>query len=152
MHFKFPIILCEGREVMVVGPKFLQWWRVKVPKPDTLLCAASRSSRKPKRLRWILEANGTFRELEFVGIRREWTRPVAFLWNFMMDEFRMSPPRAISVGELEVKLGKVSDRFPEAPQGKDFKAFLRAHSPEEIISEVMLRSFLGPTKEAADKS
>jgi hypothetical protein len=143
MNLAFPIILRLGNELVVTGPEFLGLWNVQFPRDDIMRCRASKTKGGVRKIKWILESNGAFREVEAVGRRHEWTRPVAFLWNFVQDEFRVSTARSITVRELESSLTGIADRFLEAPHGADLRRLLRQIDKSETVSIELIRAYLG---------
>ena len=82
---------------------------------------------------WLVSRDGQFVELTPGSRRREWLRPLRWLWNFVEVRYAASAPRSITVGELTERIRGLGDRFPDAPITSDLRSFLASRDPAEVI-------------------
>lgn len=86
---------------------------------------------------WIVELNGDFREFTPTAKRRSWARPLRFLWNFTLTEYRVSPPRRITVGELRQRVEGIREDREVLAHLKDYLIQFDAREPvtQELLEK-----------------
>jgi hypothetical protein len=138
MKLEFPIAVYIDGDFFVDDGRALRAMGASFPDAGTMRC---KEALRRKDHGWILEAAGRFRELKLTGARREWARPLSFLWRFVRSEYSVSEGRAVTIGELKARMRGVVDRYPEAPVASEFRSFLGRYDDRVVISEGILRDW-----------
>lgn len=138
MNINYPIISyydgClvadNGEGMKVMGAIF--------PDENTMLmkeCSANQDEG------WIIEITGKYIEYKPQGKRREWARPLSWLWRFTQTEYRLTKRRNITVGELKELIKNVKDEYEEAPTASSLREHLQNYNDNDIVTEQILREW-----------
>ncbi len=138
MKLEFPIIIYIDNVLSVYPEEAIKVNKISFPDARTTLCMESVKNTKAG---WIIDFNGRYRQLKPQGKRREWTRPLSFLWQFVLSEYSMSKSRTIAVSELKILINDINDSYPEAPITEDLRKFLMQYEDSVIVSKELLRKW-----------
>jgi hypothetical protein len=138
MKLKFPIIIYHDDVLVVDNGEGMKAMGASFPDNKTMLCKESLLNHRPG---WIIEADGKFRELKPTGKRREWARPLSFIWRFVLSEYEVIKSRSTTVGEIKTLSKDIVDKFPEAPIAADFRQLLNQYDDNVVLSEDILRDW-----------
>lgn len=138
INLEFPIIMYFDDVLVVDNGEGFRAMGASFPDQETMLCKESVRKHNPG---WILEVNGKFRELKPKGKRFEWTRPLSFLWRFVLSEYKVFESRSVSVGELKSMIDNLDDKFPEAPLALDLRRYLKTYKEDVVITEEILKKW-----------
>lgn len=90
---------------------------------------------------WLIESDGSFREFFPKGKRREWARPMKFLWRITLSEFEVTLPRQITAGEVYKRTEGIKERSREAPILSDLRRFMRDYGKDDVVTREMLQAW-----------
>ena len=101
----------------------------------TMVCKEHSIDERPG---WLIESDGNFREVFPTGKRREWARPMKFLWRFTLSEFEVTLPRQITAGDVYERTKVIKERSREAPIVTDLRRFMRGFGKDDVVTREML--------------
>jgi hypothetical protein len=130
-----PAIACFNGVVVVFGDAAPKVWRLRFIDARTMVRRELRLTESPG---WFVERTGKFREFTPTGKQHAWTRPLRFLWNFILSEFAVSSPRPITVGELSDRMQGIKNHSREAPIASDLRRHLKQFDRNAEVTESML--------------
>ena len=133
-----PVILYFGGIVAVDGGIGIKAGDIRFIDERTMLAREWRLIDLPG---WFVERTGKFREFRPKGKRREWARPLRFLWNFTLSEYDVALPRQVTVGELLDRVRDVKDHSREAPIASDLRRFLKEFDRDDVVTEQLLKAW-----------
>lgn len=138
MKLNYPILMYMNDFLAVYPKKAARVLNISFPNNSTMLCMETEKDHKPG---WILESTGLFLELKPKGKRREWARPISFLWQLVLSEYNIAERRSITVGELKAYAKDIADKYEDAPLANDFRHFLNQYDDDIIITENILKAW-----------
>lgn len=93
-------------------------------------------------LRWIVDANGMFYQLEWVGLE-----PANLLTRIRLrrpvERYSISKPRHISVGELSSLISKFSEISDDIQNSADLMKLLNQLPSQGIVNQAIMLEYLG---------
>lgn len=138
MKPKFPLIMYIDDVLAVYPEEATKVKNLSFPDDNTMLCLENGKKHGPG---WLVDVTGQFRQLKPLGKRREWARPLSFLWQFVLSEYSITENRSITIGELRSLIENIDDPYPEAPIAEDLRRFLKQYGDDVIVSEELLRKW-----------
>jgi len=137
---KFPVVISEYNTIIVVDEDvFHGIGTLDLAQGQIELNAGSQGLGS---IKWILDSNGCFYSLEYLG---EKDRTVLQKIGLMRprEKFAISPGRSISAGELLKYVEPLKDKYEEAPNVTDLRAALAELPADHVISEKEMRKYVG---------
>jgi hypothetical protein len=136
-----PILALFRGTLSVWSQQTLRAAGIRFLSSGTMRCKASAKRNFKEKPGWLLDLNGQFTEFYPTGYTRLWLQPLSPIVQFVRSEFRLSPPRTITTGELATRISTVRDQFREAPIAKDLRKYLTQHSPDTVIDRAILEKW-----------
>lgn len=97
--------------------------------------------RPDARFHWLIDGDAQLREFTLTGKRREWARPLRYIWSFVRVRYELEEGRPITVGMLrqliaDTRLDEDKSLTPA------LNRFLKGHSDSELFSKAMFLLFM----------
>ena len=139
-QLQFPIIIRFGDSFVADSGVGMKAMGAAFPDSQTMLIKESWRGSDPLS-GWIVDSCATLREFHLCGKRREWARPLAFLWRFTLSEYRLTAPRQVTIRELKRLAHGATDSSPETPVASDFRRFLAKYPDDVILTPETLQAW-----------
>ncbi|PTY02969.1 hypothetical protein DB347_22765 [Opitutaceae bacterium EW11] len=136
---KFPVLFRYGNNIASARGDIVHVWRLKHIGGN--LFSMPEGRRPEFRIRWIIDADGMFREAQVRCVSGGWLRPIAFLWSFTRVQFELIPGRKITIAELLDRAAKGS-RDVEKSCSPQLPRFLLKERREAEFTCEMFREFM----------
>lgn len=89
---------------------------------------------------WLLDASGLYITLVYTGPKREWARPLSFLWNAVQSSYQFTVNEFITVGSLRKNIEAIP-KSSLGSLGRDLNSFLISRESEVVITADLFRQW-----------
>jgi hypothetical protein len=105
----FPCLVAHG-DVLILSAKTgaEKFWIKAYLGGNRFLLKDGNSERR--KTSFLIDRTGAFREVRELHIRRRWTKPIAWFYDFALSECEISPGISLSAGELLARLRPFKER------------------------------------------
>lgn len=140
--FRFDDMIVPG------GEDFSKIWNFRQVAGTTY--ETTESIHPEAKFHWLIEDDAKLRELTATGKRREWARPLRFIWTFVKVRYELGEARPITVGTLR-RLIDGTRMDQEKSLTPALNRFLRDYDDDVVFSREMLESFMNGGGDGEDE-
>lgn len=136
----FPCLIAIGDRLDLTTKKGTERFWIKAHLEDNRFLFTHGVTDRLK-ISFFVDRTGAFRQVLDLGIRRRWTKPIAWFHDFALRECDICPGLKITVGDLLVRIDPLKGTHPSST--RQLRQFLRKLPGDAPFDERRFREFWG---------
>lgn len=129
---------------MFTGADFIKGYKIVDIGDETIKC---RTLSDAVQLKWFFECSGHLRTLTYVGFHSRFLHRIRSLWQFSNSIYKVSASQQVTARDMLHALEGADDKWDDLSNVADFREFLEALPPNEILTPDVVSRLFGESGE-----